>query len=341
MGNKHLAAAESALRQHTLPNAPKLKFLDAVDLWHKAGKCFAIACEWEDSAHAFNRAATFMLKNNLPHESAVFCFKAAEMLKRIDPMGSVERYESATKIYVELKRFFTAGNITVGVAELLEEQGNMPRAIDAYSRAAEFYQAEYYHTQSCRCLYKVAELTAMLEKFDDATWAFEAVAESMLEDNLLRLNVNSVFLRAGLCQLANAGPINEGLYAHRLLRAYMRRWAKMSFAFECSRERLLLDKLIGAIGKCDLAAFADHLFNFNNVQPFGSWHLRLLRRCLEDMEEEQERVAEIKAAHEAELARIEQERLDSFKSEYKRKGDDDQEEEEGEEGSGEEEDSDG
>ena len=55
MGNKHLAAAESALRQHTLPNAPKLKFLDAVDLWHKAGKCFAIACEWEDSAHAFNR----------------------------------------------------------------------------------------------------------------------------------------------------------------------------------------------------------------------------------------------------------------------------------------------
>ena len=49
----------------------------------------------------------------------------------------MERYEASTKLYVELKRFVTAGNVTVGVAELFEEQGDLPRATEAYSRASE------------------------------------------------------------------------------------------------------------------------------------------------------------------------------------------------------------
>jgi hypothetical protein len=59
-----MKSADRALLQHTLVYAPKLKFYDAISLWQKAGKCFAVAGEWEDSAIAFGRAAEYIAKVN-------------------------------------------------------------------------------------------------------------------------------------------------------------------------------------------------------------------------------------------------------------------------------------
>jgi alpha-soluble NSF attachment protein len=116
-----MISAERALRQITLPNAPKLKFFDTVDLYHKAAKCFSIAGEWEESSNAYAKAATFMVKLNKPHEGAVFWLKSAEMIRRVDPLSSMEPYDTAAKLYVGIGRFATAANITRDMAEMLEE----------------------------------------------------------------------------------------------------------------------------------------------------------------------------------------------------------------------------
>jgi len=118
LGANNLAAGDRALKQATLVNSPKLKFYDAVACWHKAGKCFAIASEWEEAAVAFARAAEYMARTGFPHESAVYWLKSAQMHKRVDPVGSVRRFDAAAEAYLEMGRYFTAGNVISEVMSL-------------------------------------------------------------------------------------------------------------------------------------------------------------------------------------------------------------------------------
>jgi hypothetical protein len=82
---------------------------------------------------------------------------------------------------------------------------------------------------------KVAELSALLERFDYATETFEKVALSARDHNMQLLNVNDYFLRAGLCQLANGGPIRKGLHSHKVLRYYLKKWVSVEYSFVYSR----------------------------------------------------------------------------------------------------------
>lgn len=316
LGYHHLAAADRALRQLTLPNAPKLKFFDAVDLWHKSGKCFAIAGEWEESAHSFALAADFMVKLNKPHEAAVFWLKSAEMLRRVDPVGSMVPYGTAADLYTKLDRFATAANITRNLAEMLEDFKEWNKAVNTYEKAAEYYDSEHYNTQSCVCLYRAGYILALLEKFDRAVALFERVATTWREDNMLRMNIPWLFLRAGLCYIAQGGAIRKGLYSHQVLRYKMKQWSTIDYSFEYSRERLFLDNLIDIIPTADINLFADHVFNFDNVAQLDSMMIKMLARAKFDIEEENYFRDEAQRKHEQELADIRAKEADELKDSY-------------------------
>lgn len=82
--------------------------------------------------------------------------------------------------------------------------------MDHFRQAADYYMGDNQPEQARACLLKVAQLAALAEKFDLATETFEKVARHEADYNLLRLNVPDTLLRAGLCQLAGAGPIRKG-----------------------------------------------------------------------------------------------------------------------------------
>jgi hypothetical protein len=64
-------------------------------------------------------------------------------------------------------------------------------------------------------------------------------------------------------------------------------------------------------------AFADHVFSFDNVMGLESWHLKMLSRCKEDLEEELDRRQDAEDEKEAERVRKAEERAAGFKSEYR------------------------
>lgn len=309
MGNAHMQAADRALKQLQIANAPMMKYLDAVDLWRKAGQCFGIAHEWEDGAHAFTRAADCMANIGKPHEAAVFSIKSAEMMRRIDPAEAIESYHNAVSMFCEIGRFYTAANLSVAVAELFEEDRNNAEALEHFRQASDYYNGENFVSQSCICLLKVAYHAALLGRFDFATETYEKVAKVYVDENMLRLNLPEIFLRGGLCQIAAGGPVAEGLKSHKVLKWYMAKWCELAFEFETTREYLFLENLMLVIPKCDLGIFVDHVYNFDSVFGFDAWCLRLLNRVREDIEEEIERAKE-----EAKLKEIEAKREADIKA---------------------------
>jgi len=319
LGHDHMRAADRSLKQKTLPNSPKLKFYDSINLWHKAGKCFQIAGEWEESANAFGRAATYMRRVGQGHEAAVYWLKSADMMRRMDPLGSVWRYENAIDAYVELGRGFTSGNIATTIAEIFEGEKQFGRAIGQYKRASDLYAAEHFTVQSSQCLFKAAMVSALVNDFEVACLAFQTVAETSSRHNLLRLNLPDTLLRAGLCLLADGGSLRGGLYTHQLLRFYMRKWAILDYAWEYSRERQFLDNLLTIIPKCDVDAFADHVYSFDNVVGLEAWHLRMLNRVKEDLDEEVARKDALNKDHEAARKQAMVDRQAKYKVGYTKK----------------------
>ena len=168
--------------------------------------------------------------------------------------------------YLEEGRFFTAGNLAAGVAELWEEEKDFDSAVYYWNRAAEYYAGEHYTAQGAQCIFKAAAILALQvrledvcvclllgasdgsrspglvwlfshkkkeqpltrsnvilgpvglvvwqERFSEACEHYERVAEAFATHNVLRLNIPAVFLRAGLCLIADGGPIQGGLYSH-------------------------------------------------------------------------------------------------------------------------------
>jgi len=173
---------------------------------------------------------------------------------------------------------------------MLVEDGNMEEAQQHYRQASDYYKGANVTDQAQLCLLRVADLAATQGKFDLATETFEQVARHDVQHNLLRPNVPGTLLRAGLCQIAAGGPVRKGLKSHKVLRFYLKKWPTIDYAFEYSREKLFLTNLLAIIPTLDLAAFADHVYNFDNVAGLDEWSLGMLNRVKEDIEEELDRI---------------------------------------------------
>jgi len=302
-----LKKVDNALRQFLVPNAPQLKFHDAIDWYHRAARAFIVAGEWQDSAEAYAKASDMCAHMGMAHEAAVFSLRAADAMKKIDPGEAITHFRNAVSLYCELGRFFTAGNIQKGVAQMYEEDHNYEECCESYRQASDYYMGENKEQASNQCLLKVAELSALLERFDYATETFEKVALSARDHNMQLLNVNDYFLRAGLCQLANGGPIRKGLHSHKVLRYYLKKWVSVEYSFVYSREYMFLTNLLDLIPGSDLDHFADHVYNFDNVCKLDLWCLRMLNRVREDIEEDIERKIRKAAKEEMEAMRKQEE----------------------------------
>ena len=210
------------------------------------------------------------------------------------------------------------------MAELFEEDKNLEEALNYYRQAADYYTGEGHVNQANLQLIKVAKLAALMSRFDFATETFEKVAVSYMSDNLRCLNVNDLFLRAGLCQLAAGGSINGGLASHKVLQWYIAKWHDIDYQFATSRECLFLENMLLVIPKGDISTFADHVYNMDSVVGFDTWSLKLLKRVKEDIEErifQMEGERKLKEARDKIVADVEaglisKDRLEDFDMEH-------------------------
>lgn len=298
-----MKSADKALAQFMIANAPHLKFHDAIEHFQRAARAYIVAGEWQDSAEAFAKASDTCAHVGMTHEAAVFAVKAGDEMRKIDPDLAVTHYRNAVSLFCELGRFFTAGNIQKEVAEMLEADKNYDDACEYYRQASDYFLGDAYEEEANQCLVKVASLAALCERWDFATETFERVATYQVDYNLLRLNVKDLLFRAGLCQLANGGPLRKGLASHSVLRFYLSKWVRLDYSFSYSREYLFLTNLLEIIPKADLEAFAEHAYNMDNVVGFDQWQLRVLNRVREDIQGELDRIERKKKKEAAEEQR--------------------------------------
>lgn len=269
-----MAKAEAAKNKWTLWPSNS-KYEEAAQYYENASNLFRTAKQNNMAGKALMNAAEMNLKCSNTFEAANNFVKAANCFRKDSPAEAVHCLRIAIAHYTDSGKFAQAARHSQEVGEILESQLELEEAINAYETAAEYLEGNNNASQAAKCLLKVASFSAQLEKYDRAIEIFEQVGQLYLGINLLKWSANELFLKAGLCHLANGDLVG----AKRAIQTYK----EINVTFSSKRECKFLEELVKAFEKPDVNEFSKSCGQYDSMTPFDAWMTTILLRIKNKM----------------------------------------------------------
>lgn len=127
---------------------------------------------------------------------------------------------------------------------------------------------------------KVADLAALESDYFKSVELYEKVATASVANSLMKWSVKDYFLKSGICLLA----IGDMVTTNRAFEKYR----DMDPTFASTREHQLLIDLSETLEAGDQEAFADKLFQYDQISKLDKWKTTLLLRIKNAIEEKGE-----------------------------------------------------
>lgn len=184
---------------------------------------------------------------------------------------SAQCLNKAAEYFTELGRLSIAAKHFKDMAEIFEEQAEIPEAIIFYTKAADLYAGEEVTSTANNCKLKVASLSAQVEDYTTAIQLFNEVALSSLDSNLLKYSVKGYLLQAGLCVLCSADGVGIANFIDRAV--------ETDATFEDTREHKLLVDLAACMEEGDVPKYTSTVQEFDSMSRLDQWKTTLLLRA--------------------------------------------------------------
>ncbi|KAI9934963.1 hypothetical protein ASPWEDRAFT_44514 [Aspergillus wentii DTO 134E9] len=258
------------------------KFENAADLYSQAANAFRVQKLNKEAGLAFEKSASIQSQNlNEPDDAANTLTEAFKVYRKSDPEDAARVLDSAIQHYVLKGNLRRAATQQQHLAEVYEvELGDMKKALAAYEKAAEWFEGDNAEAIANKHYLKVADLAALEADYYKAIEVYERVGRSSINNNLMKWSVKDYFLKAGICHLAT----NDLVGANRALESY----GDVDPTFASTRECQLLTDLLQTIEQGDQEAFADRLFQYDQLSKLDKWKTTILLRVKNNIEEEGE-----------------------------------------------------
>ncbi|PGH05221.1 alpha-soluble NSF attachment protein [Blastomyces parvus] len=255
------------------------KYENAADLYSQAANAFRAQKMNKEAGMAFEKAAAVFTNNlNEPDDAANILSEAFKVYRKTDPEDAARVLQVAIQHYISKGNFRRAATHQQNLAEIYEvEIGDEGRALEAYEKAAEWFEGDNAEALANKHYLKVADLAAMKGDYYKAIEHFERVAKSAINNNLMKYSVKDYFLKAGICHLAS----NDLVATNRALQNYR----DLDNSFTTTREHMLLVDLAQAVEQGDAESFGDKLFQYDQLSKLDKWKTAILLRIKNNIEE--------------------------------------------------------
>lgn len=253
------------------------KVEDAVECYQRAGNLFKMAKNWSQAGSAFVEAANLNARSGGRHDAATNYVDAANCYKKSDINEAVNCLLKAIEIYTDMGKFTIAAKHHQTIAEMYEiDATDLERAVQNYEQAADYFRGEESNSSANKCLLKVAQYAAQLEKYEKAIQIYQNVASSALESSLLKYSAKDYLFRAALCHLCV-----DLLNAQHALERYV----QMYPAFQDSREYKLVKTLIEHIEEQNVDGYTDAVKEYDSISRLDQWFTMILLRIKKQLNE--------------------------------------------------------
>jgi len=274
-------AASSAGGGFSLFGGREEKWQNAADLYIQAANAFRMQNQNKEAGQAFERAAaiqTNQLKE--PDDAANTLTDAFKVYKKNDPADAARCLDIAINHYTSKGNFRRAATQKEHLAEVYIELGDTKRAIESFDLAASWFENDNAEALANKLYLKVADLAALAEDYYKAIENFEKVSKSSVSNQLMKWSVKDYFLKAGLCHLA----VGDMVATNRALESYR----DLDPTFATTREHQLLIDLSEAVQAGDQEAFADKLFQYDQMSKLDKWKTTILLKIKNNIQEQGE-----------------------------------------------------
>jgi alpha-soluble NSF attachment protein len=255
------------------------KLEDAAEQFSRAGNGFKAAKKWDMAAKSYQRSAECHVKTKDESAAATAYIECARcFIKAGDGKSGTEVLENeALPRIVDAGRLSQAAKLEAEVGEMFEAEGDYQSAINHYTQAADYHNAENAPSSAQKCLIRVAHLSAQLDPpdFEKASELFEQVGTESLSSNLLKFSAKSHFFNGFLCVLARGDAVSA---ENALNKA-----KEQDYTFEGCREAKLADDILTAFKDMDVDAFTDALYNYDQISKLDPWRTTILLKIKQQM----------------------------------------------------------
>ncbi|EDN07248.1 vesicular-fusion protein sec17 [Histoplasma capsulatum] len=272
-------ALQSASGGFSLFGGRTEKYENAADLYSQAANAFRAQKMNKEAGMAFEKAATVFTTNlNEPDDAANLLTEAFKVYRKTDPEDAARVLQIAIRHYISKGNFRRAATHQQNLAEIYEvEIGDEGRALEAYEKAAEWFEGDNAEALANKHYLKVADLAALKGDYYKSIEHYERVAKSSINNNLMKYSVKDYFLKAGICHLAS----NDLVATNRALQNYR----DLDNSFTTTREHMLLVDLAQAVEQGDAESFGDKLFQYDQLSKLDKWKTAILLRVKNSIEE--------------------------------------------------------
>jgi len=236
----------------------------------------------KEAGQAFERAAAIQSQNlNEPDDMANTLTEAFKVYRKEYPEDSARVLTQAIQHYTLKGNFRRAATHQQNLAEVYEvEIGDSKKALEAYETAAGWFESDNAEALANKLFLQVADLAAIEEDYYRAIEHYERIAKASLNSNLMRWSVKDYFLKAGICHLATGDVVGT----QKALSTYR----DLDTSFASTREHQLLIDLSETLEQGEPDAFADKLFQYDQMSKLDKWKTTILLRIKNGIEEKGE-----------------------------------------------------
>ncbi|KXG48054.1 Tetratricopeptide-like helical [Penicillium griseofulvum] len=258
------------------------KYESAADLYTQAANAFRVQKMNKEAGQAFEKAASIQTQNlNEPDDAANNLQEAFKVYRKSDPEDAARVLSSAIQHYVLRGNLRRAATQQQYLAELYEvELGDMKKALEAYEKAADWFDGDNAEALANKHYLKVADLAALESDYYKAITNYERIGRSSINNNLMKWSVKDYLLKAGICHLATKDLVET----NRALESYR----ELDPSFASTREHQLLVDLTQAVEGGDPEGFGDKLRQFDQLSKLDKWKTTLFLRIKNNIEEAEE-----------------------------------------------------
>ncbi|KAK4033077.1 soluble NSF attachment protein [Parachaetomium inaequale] len=254
------------------------KYQNAADLYVQAANAYRLERMNKEAGQCFEAAASIHRdKMNEPDDAANLMVDAFKVYRKEYPQDAIRCIKSAISRYQTKGSFRRAATHLENAGEVLEETGDRKGAMVLYGDAARFYDEDGAKALANKNWLKVADMAGLEGDYFQAVENYEKVADSSLDNHLMKYSVKDYWMKAGICILATKDLVSA--------RRNLDRYKEKDPAFAGQRECQLLSDLVDAIDDGNQEVFTDKLFAYNQMSPLDKWKTEILLRIKNQIEE--------------------------------------------------------
>jgi hypothetical protein len=206
------------------------------------------------------------------HDSNCMCLILSVLLACLVPLtGICLQTEKAISLYCDDEKYGQAARIRKWIAENHESNQNFKVAIEELKLTCQYYRAAGMDDRVFFIEQKIAYLLSMIGSFEDASELYYKIGLREISNNLMKYSAHQSFFRSCLLLLAiencNKDTVKE--------RMEMGKQADFRFGISSSFE-FLVNILDLIENRAEAGAFADHIYDFDEIFPFDDLELQLL-----------------------------------------------------------------